>query len=626
MRFARFLAAVPMPLVWACIGAALVLTAKKLSPGRVPDRWAWCALALAAAVVFAVALYAALRRLAPHAGVLALDRHHGLAGRLANAVVFSETPVALQSPMMTAAILDAHDAAAGGLSARDAVPIRVPSEFGLAALSALVLMGVALAEVRIFVPLPKLVIVTATETLDVSQDDLELFREALRQLEREDQSPELREAVLRFNRLIEDLSERRLSRDEAFRRMRELDDDLARGAEEDRDAMKDALSELAKELTQSDLAKPAADALSKQDYKTARAELKKLTDRLSAKKKPDKAQLDRLKKALDRASQSNKKALDRLEEKRAELQSSLLKAKAAAESKPGDEREKSLLKKKERELERLSRDTKRREAAARKLSRLERNLGKAAADLLRDLGASAEDLQSLTEDLNRLEQEELSDKEKDELRKRIQELRDLIRQQGQGGDKLKQRLQRFMKQARGSSQRPGQSKPGAGKKEGRGSDPGDDGDLRPGAGQQPGDGEGEGEGQGGGLKLGRGGKSIPIEVPGGQGSSPGDSPGSEGGPPGGTEAGRGSAEKLGKASDIDGRTIDIEAQGLDTGRGKSNAEVILGAADRGFTGKAYRKVFKQYQTVAEERVEKEKIPDGMRFYVRRYFQLIRPRE
>jgi hypothetical protein len=119
---------------------------------------------------------------------------------------------------------------------------------------------------------------------------------------------------------------------------------------------------------------------------------------------------------------------------------------------------------------------------------------------------------------------------------------------------------------------------------------------------------------------------MPVEEPGGSGASPGESSGSDGNEPGGSNAGHGSAQKLGKESDIDGRTLDVEASGLDTGRGKTNSEVILGAADRGFTGKAYRKVFKQYQTVAEDQVEKEKIPDGMRFYVRRYFQLIRPRE
>jgi len=72
--------------------------------------------------------------------------------------------------------------------------------------------------------------------------------------------------------------------------------------------------------------------------------------------------------------------------------------------------------------------------------------------------------------------------------------------------------------------------------------------------------------------------------------------------------------------------VDVRAEGADTGQGPTNAEVILSAAQRGFSGKPYGKVYRQYRTVAEDQINKEKIPDGMRFYVRRYFQLIRPRE
>ena len=54
--------------------------------------------------------------------------------------------------------------------------------------------------------------------------------------------------------------------------------------------------------------------------------------------------------------------------------------------------------------------------------------------------------------------------------------------------------------------------------------------------------------------------------------------------------------------------------------------MILSAAERGFKGGAYKKVFTQYQTVAEQQINKDKVPDGYKFYVHRYFQLIRPRE
>lgn len=71
---------------------------------------------------------------------------------------------------------------------------------------------------------------------------------------------------------------------------------------------------------------------------------------------------------------------------------------------------------------------------------------------------------------------------------------------------------------------------------------------------------------------------------------------------------------------------DVTAQGIDTGQGPSRAEVIQGAAERGFVGKNYERVFDEYHTVAEQAIDKEQVPAGYRFYVQRYFQLIRPRE
>jgi hypothetical protein len=73
-------------------------------------------------------------------------------------------------------------------------------------------------------------------------------------------------------------------------------------------------------------------------------------------------------------------------------------------------------------------------------------------------------------------------------------------------------------------------------------------------------------------------------------------------------------------------TQDTQVAGQDTGQGGSRSEVILGAAERGFASRGYKKVFTEYHTVAEEALNKDEIPGGYRFYVRRYFQLIRPRE
>jgi hypothetical protein len=114
----------------------------------------------------------------------------------------------------------------------------------------------------------------------------------------------------------------------------------------------------------------------------------------------------------------------------------------------------------------------------------------------------------------------------------------------------------------------------------------------------------------------------------GQGTSEdgkGDSPGN--GNERGNQWGTGHDENLqGKETSLDNKTHDVSAAGIDTGEGSASAQVIYGAAERGFRSKGYRDVFTEYETVAEQVFEKDDIPPGYRFYVRRYFQLIRPRE
>lgn len=60
--------------------------------------------------------------------------------------------------------------------------------------------------------------------------------------------------------------------------------------------------------------------------------------------------------------------------------------------------------------------------------------------------------------------------------------------------------------------------------------------------------------------------------------------------------------------------------------GPSRSQVILSSAQRGFANRAYRDVYTDYSGHAEEVLERDEVPPGYRFYVRRYFQLIRPRD
>ena len=62
------------------------------------------------------------------------------------------------------------------------------------------------------------------------------------------------------------------------------------------------------------------------------------------------------------------------------------------------------------------------------------------------------------------------------------------------------------------------------------------------------------------------------------------------------------------------------------GAGPTRSEVIYGAADRGFAQRNYKRVYGDYSQVVEEVMNREQIPLGMRYYVKRYFNLIKPRE
>jgi hypothetical protein len=149
----------------------------------------------------------------------------------------------------------------------------------------------------------------------------------------------------------------------------------------------------------------------------------------------------------------------------------------------------------------------------------------------------------------------------------------------------------------------------------------------------PGQGQGQGQGKGQGNAgetwiLGPNGEKIlMISASKGQGQGSGQNGGQGGQPQQGPGWGQGHDNNVqGGATNPKVGVQDTQVQGNDTGQGGSRSEVILGAAERGFASRGYQKVYREYHTVAEEALNKDEIPGGYRFYVRRYFQLIRPRE
>lgn len=636
MRLSRALRALPSALTVALAIAAGTVAVRKALPHALSERRAWIFLGVALAIVVLTETIAFLLRLPPRAGTVALDRHHKLSDRLTNALAFSAMKE--RTPLMELAIDDACERA-DQLSPSAASPITIaPDMAGPVAIAAGVAAIAALyVPPKVAPPPPQQQVIDA---LSMNPDDLELFRDAAKQMERQDQSPEVKAAIEEFNKLIKDIADKRLDRTEAFRRMEQIERELMKGAEADAKSFDEALKQTAEELKKSDLAKPIGESLEKKDFDKAKKDLKELAASLKGKKKPDKAQLEKLQKALQKAAQRKKEALAAINAQRAELREQLLSKKKDKKDNPDagpkQQEEEKLLKKKERELERLDREAEQKERAMRQLDKLDRDLAKAAEDLMKDLGMSADDLEKAIEDINRMQDEQMSDKEKEDLRQRLQELRELLRQQGQAGKQRMSRLLKFGKRARGG----GKGQKGQQGQQGQQGQDQDDGEGQEGQEGQGKEGQGkEGQGQGQQWVIGPGGKRILIskgsggqgEMP-GQGQGPGQGQQGQGqGQDGPGNPGKGigtshDANVKGARSDLKGQTTDVQAQGLDSHQGPSNSEVILAAAERGFKGKGYKKVFTDYHTVAEQQINKDKIPDGYRFYVHRYFQLIRPRE
>ena len=82
----------------------------------------------------------------------------------------------------------------------------------------------------------------------------------------------------------------------------------------------------------------------------------------------------------------------------------------------------------------------------------------------------------------------------------------------------------------------------------------------------------------------------------------------------------------GAAVDAARATQTVQVHGQQTGNGPSRSQVIRTAAGSGFASRPYREVYSPYWDRAREVLHQGEVPPGYRSYVRRYFQLIRPRE
>src|SRR5690349_21485172 len=94
----------PIPLGYALLARAAL---RVFEPGEAITRALWVGFAVSCLMPVAGVVAGWLSRRSPHAGALALDRHHRSTDRITNALAFAALPAEQQSPFMQAAIADA---------------------------------------------------------------------------------------------------------------------------------------------------------------------------------------------------------------------------------------------------------------------------------------------------------------------------------------------------------------------------------------------------------------------------------------------------------------------------------------------------------------------------------------
>jgi hypothetical protein len=575
----------------------------------------------ALAVGLVGALLEAARRIPLRRAARALDRAAGLSDRLGSALEFGPET---RDPFEAAAVADAirHlDCARPAAAAPFARPPDLP------ALGAITLACLLLLLVR--VPLPARTVPPPppkVATFSLSADDIYGERDLQRALQREaarlgDQ--ETGDLALRLQRLLDDLEDGKLTHKEAFEKLAELEQLLTRSPEGDFEPLLQELRALGQTLAKEKPTEELGKALKEDELALAKEELERIAQKLRDEKLSPKERED-LARALDKSKVDPSKQEEQERREREKLQDQQRRLEKERQQSPNREELKHRLEQKRRELEKLTRDQQRNQERRRQLEKLSRDM--------RSAGQQA-----------RAGQQQQASRALEQAARQMERFADEQRR-GQSA----QRLAGQLTELKGTLQHAGKNAAGKNAGDGKSS-------LLAARDGKNGRGKGQkgkladfylrakGAPEASDLGVPERGSDLPMETPGGQqgqsGERPG--PGQPGERPGPGQPGEGHDSPRGQPGDGIGDSHDPNLLGDKTrlhakhrdalvsgkeGAGPTRAETILSASDRGFSNRAYRKVYRDYTQVAEEAMNREKVPLGFKSYVKRYFRLIMPRE
>lgn len=615
LRAHRALTAAVTASLYAFTGLVGAMLLVKL--GAIPDRTGRWILPAIALCPLAVGALAALRRARLLDAAALLDDHYQLHDRISISLQFRDLSPEQRTPWTEAAIDDAVARAREGLRPAEALPWRWPWESRGAIAMLALFAGLSLIEFPLAHTLPALVIppTVRRDPLVLDEDDLAAFREMSRAIERDARSPESRRTVGEFQRFLDDVAAQRLDREDAFRRLAALQRSIEASARDERSLNDQAMRSVSEAMERSEATRALSDALRRGDPARAAQELRALAEQ-ARQQQMDQARREQLARALTPREPPQDESLRRqVEQARREIEEMIRRQRERAPSRA----EQELLRRRQQSQAQREQELQRRDESRRRAEHLQRELSQAARDMLRDLQQAAQGMDRAAEDLSRMRDEQQGQMSMQELRQRLEEMREQMRQQnGQNGQQQRLRLARFARSANGRPQQ-GQGQQGQ-QGQGRQGQQGQQGQGQQGQGQQ-----GQGTSQGG-LALMPGGGGIPIPVP--TGATPQERTDGQGGnEQRGSGAGAQHDDNLrGSATDLSGRTRALAVAGQQSGQGPSRSQVIRSAASDGFANRPYRQVYSPYWDRAREVLHQGEVPPGYRSYVRRYFQLIRPRE
>jgi hypothetical protein len=436
---------------------------------------------------------------------------------------------------------------------------------------------------------------------------------SLRAVAQRDRVPELDEFAKHIEQLLRDAELGKITKEQLLDSLSKAEDKLTRNAEPDQAELNKQLADMGKELSKDQTTKDLGDALQKNDLDKAQQELEKLADKLDKEEMSEK-QEEQLAKQLERVAKQMEQR-DKQQQQKAQLQQQKLedeirrleKKKEQAKSEPERLDAERQLNKKKDELKQLEKDQEAKEQSAQRqaLKRLNKDMEKAAENLMRKQkktdkedknGVEKQDptkegerpsqnLKDAARETGRIDQDQRKQATQKKMSSQMDDLREAMRRAKQKGNKgpndpfgKQNKNQDFAQRARGQRGQGQAWKPTQG---------------------QPGKG---GQGQG---------------KPGQQGQS--------GQQPGGKEWGVGHDDNLvGDPTAMSGNTKDDSLQGAQGKEGGGTRETILAAAQKGFATKRYRDVYGKYQQIVEEVMRTEKLPSSYKYYVKRYFAKIHP--